>query len=582
MKKYILTIAAAVAAMTFTSCNQDLLEEPQKGTYSESQFYKTDEDCQSALAACYAAIQHGKASKGGFFMVDMCITSLLGDDAYKTSSGYKADDYHTFMLSTYDATHSFVNNEFQMLFQIVYRCNLVIDYFGAGTSAIQKNAVAEAKVIRAFAYSKIISFWGTPPLVKNVPRTGADMQLPNASTQELWAWVISTLDEAINSGVLKSKSGPNDKSVVGVTKEFAMALKGKAQVFAGDYAGAKTTLKAVMESGKYSLVPGDQMELLGMGSKCNNNCESIFETNTIADDNNYTIVCANDNWMAYVPCRMDKHALIAGSYFTQYQGATWGYYAPSEKIVKAMIAHEGWNSNRFKAWFWTYEQNMEMGLGSFESQKKESDQKALDAMGFEPRKDFKSNAGKWWCAECAGVWNRKLMIPAEDMFKNNYGYDKANRKYMRLAEVYLLYAEACAQLGETSGAGLQALNDIATRAGAPTYSTLNMANVKQEKWFEMWMEGCRYVDLVRWGDGPTELANHWKTVPTFYGYKTGKSFKDIAPDGKNLYDVYDIRELDLEALTNTTYGFRKGQDELLPFPATELANNPNLVQNPNW
>lgn len=581
MKKYILMIAAVFTAIGFSACDQDRLDEPQKGTYSESSYYKTDEDCESALAAVYASLAHQKASKGGFFIIDVCISSLLSDEAYKTSSGYKTDDYHSFMLSTYDATHSFVNNEFELLFKIVYRANLVIDNFKDGTSAIQKQAVAEAKVMRAWAYIKLISFWGTPPLVDHVPKTSADMQLPNSTQEELWNFVISSLDEAINSGTLESKDGPQDKSKVRVTKEFAQALKGKAQVFSGDYSGAKVTLKEVMNSGKYALVPQSQMELLGMGEKANHNSESLFETNVHANESNYTAVCAGDRWMGYVPCRMDKHALISGSYFTQFKGATWGYYAPSEKFVKAMLANEGF-SPRFKAWFWTYEQNQEMGLDAFEHQKSESDQQQLDAMGFEKRTDFMSNAGKWWCAECAGIWNRKLFIPAEDMINGQYSYDKADRKYMRLAEVYLLFAEACAQLGETSGEGLDALNAIASRAGAPTYSSLTMTNVKKEKWFEMWMEGCRYVDLVRWGDASTELANHWSTVPVFYGYKKGKTAEDIEADGKNLYDVYDIRQLDLEGLTKTKYGFRPGQDEHLPFPASELANNPNLVQNPGW
>lgn len=259
-----------------------------------------------------------------------------------------------------------------------------------------------------------------------------------------------------------------------------------------------------------------------MSSKGNHNVESLFETNTVVTDDNYNTVCAGDSWMAYVPCRMDKHkynASMADPYFMKYKGQTWGYYAPTEKIVRAIIAHEGTDSYRFKAWFWTYEQNQAMGLDPFENYKGDGAQEKLDALGTNPGKDFHSGAGAYFSCENAGIWNRKLMIPAEDMVHDSFQRDRANRRYMRYAEVLLLYAEACAQLGETGGEGLDALNQVAARAGAPTYTTLSMADVKQEKWFEMWMEGCRFVDLVRWGDASTELANHWKTVPVFYGYK---------------------------------------------------------------
>ena len=41
-------------------------------------------------------------------------------------------------------------------------------------------------------------------------------------------------------------------------------------------------------------------------------------------------------------------------------------------------------------------------------------------------------------------------------------------------------------------AGLSALNKVAERAGAPTYSSLTMENVKKEKWFEMAWEGTGF------------------------------------------------------------------------------------------
>ena len=43
-----------------------------------------------------------------------------------------------------------------------------------------------------------------------------------------------------------------------VTKGFALTLAGKARLFKGDYAGAKTNLKQVIESKKYELVPTER------------------------------------------------------------------------------------------------------------------------------------------------------------------------------------------------------------------------------------------------------------------------------------------------------------------------------------
>ena len=49
--------------------------------------------------------------------------------------------------------------------------------------------------------------------------------------------------------------------------------------------------------------------------------------------------------------------------------------------------------------------------------------------------------------------------------------------------------------------GLQCLQDVQNRAGSDYVSTqLTLEDVKKEKSFEMWLEGVRFPDMVRWGD----------------------------------------------------------------------------------
>lgn len=80
----------------------------------------------------------------------------------------------------------------------------------------------------------------------------------NTPRAELLDWVISEFGTA--SKYLPSKSGLNDSELaIRFTKEAALAFKGKAEVFKGDYAAAKESLGAVITSGKYDLVPGAQM-----------------------------------------------------------------------------------------------------------------------------------------------------------------------------------------------------------------------------------------------------------------------------------------------------------------------------------
>lgn len=582
MKKYILILAAFVFALTVSSCSQSRLDIPQKGVVAEQDYYKTDEDCQSALAAVYAGLFHSPMRK--FFTYFYAVNSELSDEVYNCDNGYKNEKSHWLMFyNGIDATHGYICDSYMALFALVYRCNLVIDNFKDGTSAIMKNAVAEAKVMRSFAYIFLTSLWGTPPLVDHVLRTADEYNMPNSTQPELWAFIINSLDEAINSGALQSKSNVNDKSVVRASKEFAMALKGKAQVFSCDYAGAKETLGAIIKSGKYALIPSEQLADLFCSSKGNNNCESIFESNIVTNPSNYKDVCTWDEWSAYNIINLGKFQFEPGSYWTQYS-QTWNHWIPTREIITAMIENEGMQSARFKAWFYSYEDMQDLGLIELSSLRSESNREYLAKTAANPNKpdvNCPYATAADYCGENYGFWQRKLTMAPDEIYENSYRYDKVHRRWFRYAEVLLLYAEACAQLGETSGEGLEALNSIARRAGAPTYDKLTLDNVKNEKRFEMWGEWCRFIDVVRWGDAPTVFADHNNTLPVFFGYKPGKSREDINPDGSNLYDVYDIRFFDVETKQGARNQFTS-KYALLPFPASEMAANQNLVQNPGW
>ena len=179
-----------------------------------------------------------------------------------------------------------------------------------------------------------------------------------------------------------------------------------------------------------------------------------------------------------------------------------------------------------------------------------------------------STAAGMFCVEGYLTW--KTISLAKDIQQGMW--NDRNFHLMRYAEVLLMYAEACAQLGETSGAGLAALNAIQTRAGAKHVSTtLNMTEVKNEKFLEMFNEGCRWADLVRWGDAAKELASMGEEHPM----QRDRMFTDGAATHEG-YVVYEKNNSKLE------HGFKAGKHELMPFPYSATSVNENLVQNPGY
>ncbi|MDO6803888.1 RagB/SusD family nutrient uptake outer membrane protein [Wenyingzhuangia sp. 1_MG-2023] len=192
----------------------------------------------------------------------------------------------------------------------------------------------------------------------------------------------------------------------------------------------------------------------------------------------------------------------------------------------------------------------------------------------------------------------------------------------RYAEALLIFAEAKAELGTITQIDLdKSINKLRDRVGMPhliateananpdTYLAEMYPNVesgsnkgvileiRRERRVEMFMEGLRWDDLMRWKEGK-------KLEKPFLGiYFSGLGNHDFDNDGNA--DVYlhdggasgaagipNIINVNERELTNGTSGnfipfnqtvvFDEDKDYLYPIPAEELILNTNLSQNPNW
>lgn len=145
---------------------------------------------------------------------------------------------------------------------------------------------------------------------------------------------------------------------------------------------------------------------------------------------------------------------------------------------------------------------------------------------------------------------------------NNIPHDQTNQSYLpvsilksfsdvdfpmiRLAEIYLIYAEACMNLGQP-GQALPYLQQLSVRAGvsAPTEITADFLAAERAR--ELLWEAHRRTDLIRYG--------LYDTSAYLWPYKGGDTFAGQP------FPAYK---------------------RLFPIPPTELATNRQLVQNPGY
>ena len=166
---------------------------------------------------------------------------------------------------------------------------------------------------------------------------------------------------------------------------------------------------------------------------------------------------------------------------------------------------------------------------------------------------------------------------AYDKTTKTFSYKKFVYPVIRLAELYLSYAEADFEYnGKLSAQSLEYLNKVRSRCGLPDFeeswqlaggmptgSKLRQV-LHMERNNELMFEGHRYRDMRRWKEADKCMNATWKAWNVW---------------GKNAAEYYTIKDFkDFDRPRK----FETPRHYLLPYPIEELQINENLVQNPGW
>lgn len=511
-RNIILSVAAGLGALLAVSCSK-LLDIPQKGVLDYNTYYNTDEQIESANVAMYLEV------RGWEYNVKLC-KAMFTDDFWAGGSmrGDNTDLEHLNEF-TFDAEQDYIQNMFTTYYTLIYKANVILGHVDEDGSAMARMARAEAKVFRAFAYFDLKTMWGNPPVVDH-ELAPSEYNVPNGTDEELWGLMERDLSEAIASGALTEKTGVDDSETWRVTKQFAQALLGKVYLWQGKNAEAAAQFDAVVSSGKYRLFE-DYGELFRSTNK--HNCESLFESNRIHDDNNswqnFSLYALMTNW------RMDKLNWPAD---TPLMNTGWGFRVPTKSLYDDFVKDEGVDGYRL---------NLSL--------------KTLEQIGSELGMSLKNPI----IGEGYFMWKLRILASERGM-GNDYVY-AANTLWMRYAEVLLCGAEAHLAAGNASKAA-DYVNQVRARAKLSPLGSVTLDDIKLEKRLELFGEGTRFQDLLRWKEGDKMASN-------------GKQYPTLQVNGQVTW----------ADCGNPAYGFKE-KHYMLPYPATEIRLNSEIEQNPGY
>ena len=168
-----------------------------------------------------------------------------------------------------------------------------------------------------------------------------------------------------------------------------------------------------------------------------------------------------------------------------------------------------------------------------------------------------------------GIAGRKFALDRKGEYNNRV----IHWPYLRLAEVYLAYAEALNECGRTSEA-YQYINAVRARVGLPGLVLKGKLDEKtefreavlRERACEFVWEENRFFDLIRW-KRESDFTKHLHGI-NVYRHKTTKEYK------------FDFPQLP-ERAWQKPGGF-SAKWYLSAFPDKEVNKGYGLVQNPGW
>ncbi|MEO6547749.1 MAG: RagB/SusD family nutrient uptake outer membrane protein [Ferruginibacter sp.] len=525
MKKLFISIVAA--ALLATGCKKSELDIPNPNQATTEQFWLTSTDAQQGVNAIYSTYHRGSISRWMHF-----ITIVRADEGFSTSPAPWIRNY--FDLFNYENYNDgLISGLWGDCYIGINRCNQVLDNVPNINmeAGLKQQLLAEAKFNRGLFYYTLGQHYGNVPISLH---TSKPTDYPATSTQEQ-VYAQAILDFTDASAQLPQSYNADNRGRA--TMGAAYAMLGKVYMQQRKYQEAKTALQWLAEgpgAGLYSLVPNYRDNFI---ETTENNSESVFEFQNAANPVDAFDNDAGDGDPNHTPDKLNYGTSIPPFFAPRPTGFTDGQ--AQRWVVWEMLKENQENNQRDPRIPATFLYD------------------STDVRG----PDFTMVYGVTWAslnysndqndpigvATNRTVYFRKFL---DDATMNGEVFHSGNNyRYLRYADVLLLYAEALNATGQTAQA-YPFVDKVRQRAGLRTLSVampgLNqqqfLAQLKHERITELTGEGHRWEDLVRWGDLGPGLAPR---DPAFANFVPGKN-------------------------------------EFLPIPLFDLDINPNMRQNPNY
>lgn len=518
MKKILYSVALAACCMgTMTSCS-DFLDASNKSNVTAKQSFATKEGLNNLVNNAYQHLQNVYAAP----LFTSCFSA--GTDMYADARNKMNEALNTYETLTPENTD--IKNLYTYLYSGIRAANSVSYY--AQTAQVDEKTkgqlVGEARVLAAYEYYLLVNNFGGVPIMKDFLTT-ADTGYPKSSAADVYAYIISELEDVISKNVLQASTAT--KGGGRISQETAKAIL------------AKTYLSAAWDLNKqeyFSKAAALADEVIA-GRKLTTPFAKLWKADGSGDDNEeflwdveYDLATANnttsggtewsgyycnylggneDNIKAttssYVPTLYALHCFKKGD---QRYDATFMKELPD--INKGNAANTG---------YWTWYKNGESLVGKpvtryysawYETDADFEAWKAIDpanrANTYRIPMDSQSKEAQNMDGRDMEYYDNQQLVygssPCKKFDDSKTAKTEKNTCYrdihiITLPEMYLVAAEAYLKAGDNPKA-LARLNEVHQRAGLSALTgTITIDDILDENACENFGNEARWMDLRR-------------------------------------------------------------------------------------
>jgi len=601
MKKYIkISFIAGLLISLFSSCNDlDLVALDQAAS---STWFSNETEFREYINDGYREVFWFEPESDDY-------SSWTDDSQYR-------DSQNQLITGTINPLSSAVAPWWSNSYKAIARVLIVIEELEKQDVLSEKSAkqfTGEANFLRGCFYSNLITLWGDVPFYEKPLTLDESYDLARTGKMEILAKIYQYFD--IAAANLPKTYGTGQRYA---TQGAALAYKARIALRMGDYNTAATAAKACIDLGAYSLHPDYEKLFL---PETKNSPEVIFHM-----PRNIDLGASNTGYLMLAR-RVEKVYPRTRGGFGQ-NAPTWALLASYECTDGLPIDESPLFDPRNP--FKDRDPRCGMTIVPFGSLK-EGDGRTPDAptlfmdMMFTSHPKHKQlldvSTGKMlgnsdtrsfnqWASFNSLYWKKGITRDYEDK------KTAPDRILMRLADVYLMYAEAKIELNQIDATVTDALNRVRARAygyGSNVASYVDKEKsaikitdqnylrkkVRNERRVELaFEESIRFYDIMRWRlaekvfRGPIYATLLAETVANVNVPPTGPVMDILV--NKGLYFWAETPPIDEDGIADFTGLLQKGycrslgskqfdaKAYLMPIPQNELDIMPNMKQNPGY